>query len=380
MEVVAPNGRRIAVTAAAGLAAAMGVGRFVFTPLLPIMIASAHISANDGGVIATANYGGYLLGAVLLSVRPELSSTRSFRAWALILVISEAAMAFLDSTAAFSVARFLAGWASAAIFVGCASTVTRHRADGAAPGIAFAGVGVGIAVSGLLTFVAGQHLSWNALWLCSAVITAALVAPALNLQIASEPRSRAEVDGSAVTARVRTVWRLLLASYFLEGLGYIIVGTFLVAAVGGERSSATGPLVWILVGVSAVPATVLWSTVARRTCVEWALVSALVLQAIGTVLPALTSNSAVAMICAILFGGTFIGIVMLAMDFGSRLPIGRTAATLTALYSVGQVLGPLVVAPVIGSSYASAFAIASAVLVAASVAAIAVAVLATVKE
>ena len=55
------------------------------------------------------------------------------------------------------------------------------------------------------------------------------------------------------------------------------------------------------------------------------------------------------------------------------MPVARTAAILTAVYGVGQMLGPLVVAPVIGSSYSTAFLLAAGVLVAAAIAAAGVA-------
>lgn len=68
------------------------------------------------------------------------------------------------------------------------------------------------------------------------------------------------------------------------------------------------------------------------------------------------------LIAAIGFGATFMAIVMLAVEVGGRLPVARTAATLTSVFAVGQMLGPLVVAPVVGKSYATAFAIAAGIV------------------
>lgn len=352
------TGRRTSVTAAAGLAAAMGVGRFVFTPILPIMIESAGVTPSSGAVIATANYAGYLIGAILLSMRPSLNSTNAFRLWACVLVLSEIGMAFVDSTCAFSVLRLIAGLASAAVFLACASTVAQQ--PGSSPGITFGGVGAGIAASGILTLVVAPHLSWAMLWIAAAILTAVVIAPALALNVTAERRS--PHGDTRATSRQRTMWRVLLVAYFLEGLGYIVVGTFLVAAVGGHGNSSVGPVVWIVVGLSAVPATVLWQAIARRIERRRALVAAFALQTISAVLPSLTSNSAVAIVSAALFGATFMGITMLTLATASSLPIGRTAATLTAVYGVGQVLGPLVVAPALGESYTVAFVVATIVL------------------
>jgi predicted MFS family arabinose efflux permease len=60
----------IARTAAA-LAAAMGTGRFAYTPILPLMTAHAHLTTQSAGQLATANYVGYLVGAVAAAIAPR---------------------------------------------------------------------------------------------------------------------------------------------------------------------------------------------------------------------------------------------------------------------------------------------------------------------
>ncbi|MFF2084008.1 YbfB/YjiJ family MFS transporter [Nocardia sp. NPDC058176] len=361
------SGPRVGVAAAAGLAAAMGVGRFVFTPLLPIMTSSAGISAGDGAIIATGNYAGYLVGAVLLTRMPHLSRRSTFLAWSVVLIASEAAMALSAQVVPQAGLRFAAGVASAAIFIACASTVARHRREGASMGVAFAGVGAGIAITGVFTLAAGTWLSWQGLWVGSAVLTAVLLAPAWMLDIRDETDADLGID-PAVRARldpnVRRAWLLLLSAYFAEGLGYIILGTFLVAAVAGHGGghSSTGALLWTLVGVAAVPATMIWHAVARRIGTGRALVAALVIQCVGTAAPAVSDSVIAALIAAVTFGATFMAIVMLAVDAGNRLPVPRSAATLTAAFAVGQMIGPLIVAPVIENSYDMAFAIAAVIV------------------
>lgn len=369
------TGPRVGLAAAAGLAAAMGVGRFVFTPLLPIMTASAGISARDGAIIATGNYAGYLLGAVLLTQMPHLSRRTTFLAWSLVLIASEAAMAASTLVAVQTGLRVVAGAASAAIFIACAATVAHHRREGASMGVAFAGVGAGITITGVFTLIAGDWLSWQGLWLGSAVVTAALLAPAWLLDIRNESGDTGEDLGTGDTDRdsggpqVRRAWRLLRGAYFTEGVGYIIVGTFLVAAVAGHGGghSSTGALLWMVVGVAAAPATMIWHTISHRIGTGRALVAALIVQCVGTATPAFSDSVLAAVIAAVTFGATFMAIVMLAMDAGRQLLVPRSAATLTAVYAIGQVAGPLIVAPVIGNSYAVAFAIA-AILVACSAA------------
>ncbi|WP_051037393.1 YbfB/YjiJ family MFS transporter [Nocardia otitidiscaviarum] len=418
-----------AVAAAAGLAAAVGVGRFVYTPLLPIMVDAGRLDAHSGALVAAANYAGYLLGAVALARRPEWNGRSIFRLAAMALIVSDLLMAIPAAPAVAAVLRFVAGIASAALFIGCAAIAARHENRRRAAGIVFSGVGAGIAAAGLLVLLTQHVLSWQALWLVSAAVTAALLAPTRRLDIrpGTRPGTGARTGASApppdgdpaghrvvgrpMAARIRPrvaaeeavcrvgqgeiiasqvghgeitapradgpprpgrAWLALRVSYLLEGLGYIVIGTFLVAAVAGPGRQAESTLMWILVGSAAVPSTVLWGAGARRWSASRMLVLALILQAISAALPAVSSGTAAALVSAVLFGATFMGIVMLAMEIGDDLVDGPAAATLTAGYGFGQMLGPLVVAPVLGSGYTAAFGIATAVLLAAAAAALVV--------
>ncbi|WP_280365637.1 YbfB/YjiJ family MFS transporter, partial [Nocardia wallacei] len=354
MTIAAPPRQRLtpALRAAAGLAAAMGIGRFAYTPLMPVMIDAGRIGPHTGALIAAANYAGYLVGAVLLSIRPEWNGRNTFRAAALVLVVSEAAMAWPAPSAAPMVLRFLAGLASAVVFIGCAGVAARHENRRRAAGIAFSGVGCGIALTGVLALAARPLVSWQAMWLGAAALTALLLLPALRLDIV--PGARATATG----ARSARAWWALLVSYFLEGLGYIVIGTFLVAAVSTPGRQALGTAVWVVVGVAAAPATVLWNAVARRWTPVTALGAALLLQVLSALLPAVSTGVVAAVAAAALFGATFMGVTMLALEIGGDLAGPTAAAVLTAGYGCGQMLGPVLVAPVLGSSYAGAVGIA----------------------
>lgn len=356
-----------ALRAASGLAAAMGFGRFAYTPLLPVLIDAGQLSTRSGAVVAAANYAGYLIGAVALARVPQYNGRTVFRCSALALIVSQAIMAVPAPVIVPILARTVAGVASAVLFIGCAQIAARQDNRRRAAGIAFAGVGAGIAATGALVFAAQSVLSWEALWLVTAAGTALLVWPALGLEIRPGTRS------GAASVRARRAWHLLQATYFLEGLGYIVLGTFLVAAVQAAGHPTAGTAVWIVVGVAAAPATVMWGALARRGSPVVALAGALVLQCVAALLPTLSGGVWPAVASAALFGATFMGITLLALEIGDDLAGAGAAATLTAGYGVGQMFGPLVVAPVLGDSYGPAFVIAAVVLAVAAGSAAAIA-------
>ena len=65
---------RVCTGAAIALAVAMGIGRFAFTPQLPLMLRDGLLDADAGAWLAAANYAGYLVGALLaarLMARPR---------------------------------------------------------------------------------------------------------------------------------------------------------------------------------------------------------------------------------------------------------------------------------------------------------------------
>ncbi|MCS3781234.1 YbfB/YjiJ family MFS transporter [Tsukamurella ocularis] len=355
------NTRQLGFGALAGLAAAMGLGRFVYTPILPLMQEQAGISPGSTAVVATFNYFGYFLGALALAVWPRLARSRGLlRASLVALVASEVAMVLAVSVPLWSGVRLIAGLASAVVFVYCAGAV----AGTAAAGVAFCGVGVGIAASGVLVVALGEVVGWQVLWWVAAVATAVFGLCAWRLQPGGAPS--AVPDGAPAPRPGVAGWALGI-SYFLEGLGYIVLGTFLVAAVAVGGRPWEGPAAWVIVGFAAAVSPLIWARLRRYRSAESLLVIALLLQVVSAVLPALVHGPAAAAVSAVLFGGTFIGAVQLSMEAGARIGIPRSAAVLTAGYGIGQIVGPLVVAPMLGDGYDAAFLTAGGVLVASAV-------------
>ncbi|MDQ0790354.1 putative MFS family arabinose efflux permease [Streptomyces sp. B3I8] len=373
--------------AGAALATGMGVGRFVYTPILPLMHAGAGLSTGAGANLATANYVGYLAGALAGTFLPRLvRSPAVLRGALLALVASLAAMPLTRSTLVWLLLRLGAGMFSALIFVTAASSLlSRPRKYPAhLPGWAFGGVGAGIALSGVLVLALRPVGDWRTAWWAAAALAAVLSVAAwglrpesatgagVNAGAGAAPPGRRQGEPVPGRSRVRTRrwFGALFVSYTLEGVGYIIAGTFLVAAVEQSSPGRLGSGAWVLVGLAAVPSSALWAGLGRHWSRPTLLTAALLVQAVGIALPALSGGVAAALISATLFGGTFIGVSTLTLATGTHLRVPRAVALLTAGYSVGQILGPLVAAPLLHHGYRRALALAAVTVLVAALAAL----------
>lgn len=355
-----------AAAGGAALALAMGVGRFAYTALLPSVQAALGFDDAAGGLIASSNLTGYLAG-VLWARRtpPGAPRVALLRSGLVLSVLTTAAVVWAGGLQAWLGLRFLSGVASGLVFVLASGAVMEALPPGRErlSGLLFAGVGVGIAVSGAVAALA-LPAGWRLPWLLLGGLSAALALPALVMApgepVAAPPRVAGGEDG--------VTFGRLAAAYALEGLGYIVSGTFAVRAVQQAPGlEAWAPWVWVAAGLAAAPSAALWSGAARGLGPRRALILAFGAQALGMALPALVPAPWAAVAGALLFGGTFIGIVTVTMELARRLmPHAQVRAigSLTAVYGVGQALGPYLagrLASELGSPVPSVLAAAAAV-------------------
>ncbi len=292
--------------AAAALAAGQGIGRFVYTPILPLMHTQAGLSSALGADLATANFIGYLAGALVgIAVPAVVRSAAVLRCSFGVLVATLALMPVTHDGTAWFLLRLVAGAASALIFVIAVSALLSGLREHAhhLVGWAFGGVGAGIALSGLLVVAVQTASTWQAAWWTCTALAALLAAVAWPLPPQPEPRIS---DAAAHTEGPRTHrWFLaLLTSYTFEGIGYIIAGTFLVAAIQQGVPGRLGSGAWIVVGLAALPSCALWTRLADRWSSPALLLTSLTIQAIGIALPALLGGATPALVSAVLFGAT----------------------------------------------------------------------------
>ena len=347
---------RAALACMVTLAVAMGLGRFAFTPMLPIMLHEGKLELAGGGLLASLNYLGYFLGAVscaAIAVPAKRMVRGGLVATAALLV----GMGVLHSFASWGVLRTAAGVMSAWVFVFASGWGLRRLAETHAPalaGVIYTGPGIGIAVTGLFGGALGRWGS-EAGWIGLGLLAAVLVAVIWRVFDDGEARAphgaapAAAAPGPAASASARSDAAWLVALYGLAGFGYIITATFLpVIARQALPGSAWPDYFWPLFGAAIIPG----ALIGARAPVHWdnrlLLAAAYALQALGVVLSVAWPTIPGFALGSLLLGMPFTAITLFAMRDARRLR-GNAAAGLigyaTASYGVGQIVGPLFAAP-----------------------------------
>ena len=358
------------------MAVGMGIGRFIFTPILPGMMSDLGLSPGDAGLIASANYVGYLLGAVVAGFSWWSGYERPLVYLAL---ASSAALCFImsisDGVIVFSLVRFLAGMASAFMLVFAATIVFSHLAAANRQdlqAIHFGGVGTGIAVSSLLVaFSSANGYGWREDWIGAAILSLLGLLAVLMLIRTGPVRSGAAVEEPPL-AWTPAFIKINIA-YGIFGFGYIITATFIIAIV---RSNQGGPwmeaLVWLLTGIAGAVSVWLWTPLLHRTGPFIALALGCAVQAIGVAASVVLPAPYGPIIGGLLLGLTFIVITAFGFQAGRvLLPHSprKVMAVMTAAFGIGQIIGPLVggyLANITGDFIFATLAAAASLIVAAA--------------
>ncbi len=328
----------------------LGVARFAYTPLLPLMQREAGLGVAEAGWLAAINYAGYLSGALLAALVKDLALKDRCYRLGLVLAVASTAMMAGDGFAVWAVSRYLAGLGSAAgMLLGAALVLHWLMRRDLRPelGIHYSGVGLGIVVCSVAAAWMAPDLDWRQQWLVLAALAALLALPAL----AWLPRP--DTSGAAAGGQhlrdsppPPLFLRVFMAAYFCAGIGYVVSATFIVAIV--ERLpglAGRGQWAFLVMGLGAAPASIAWDFIARRIGHLNALIAAAVLQIAGILLPVAIDGLAATLAGALLFGGTFIGIVSLVLTMAGRYYPGRPAkmmGRMTLAYGTAQIIAPAV--------------------------------------
>jgi MFS family permease len=347
------------VIAAAGMTAlmiAMGIGRFAFTPILPMMQQDAGVSIGEGGWLASANYLGYLLGA-LLATALGIRATTAIRAGLVVIAGATLGMGLAQSLAAWLLLRAVAGIGSAWVLVFVSSWALGKLSASGRPvlsGTVFAGVGAGIAIAGgvclaLMHQGLDSTRAWQGLGLLALAGTAAIW-----------PVLRVEAGGDRVRGRraerTRNRWDLdamrLVLCYGAFGFGYIIPATFVPVMA---RQIVQDPVAfgwsWPAFGIAAAGSTLIASTGTRLLGNRRLWASSHLIMALGVAAPVAWPAIGGVRVAALLVGGTFMVNTMAGLQ-EARAVAGPRATTLmaamTAAFAAGQLAGPLLVTLTVG--------------------------------
>jgi MFS family permease len=337
------------------LAIAMGVGRFAFTPILPMMQNDHGLSLRLAGLLASANYVGYFAGA-LSAIWMRATPRVVVRSSLLAIAILTAAMGVVHAPWAWMLLRALAGFASAWILIFASAYILEQLAAQGRKqlgGVVFGGVGAGIALTGILCLLF-LNLSWTAdnAWIAAGAVALALAVPCWPAYAAAtQARPKAQAGSSPLRLRK---FSLVIVCYGIFGFGYIIPATFLPAMA---RQIVPDPAVfgwvWPVFGTMALLSTLAagWLSSRFPNRLIWATSHAIM--AVGVVMPVLQPGAFGIALSACLVGGTFMVATMTGLQEARALgkdQAPRLMASITTAFAIGQIAGPLLVSLAAGSA------------------------------
>jgi MFS family permease len=371
----APSPPAIAFAGLIALAVAMGIGRFAFTPILPMMQQDAALSLAAGSWLASANYLGFMLGAVS-AIRLRVPHTIVIR-WGLFMIgVLTLGMGFTSQFAIWMVLRALAGvanaWTQVFAFAWCLDKLSAVQRP-VLNGVLCAGVGTGIVVVGGFCLVL-MHMNASSAQAWTGIGVIALIATAAVWPIFSGPEDATPGKRQRPAPRGRQ-WDadslLLVLCFGASGLGYIVPATFLPVMA---QQQVPNPLVfgwsWPVFGAAAAVTPLLAAGWTLRVGNRRVWTLSHIMMAVGVALPVFYPTIGSIMIAALLIGGTFMINALASMQEAQSVAglDGATGlmAAMIAAFATGQIVGPLLLSYLIGpdADFSQALLIAAAALIA----------------
>ena len=338
---------RIAIVGLVSLAIAMGIGRFAFTPLLPVMQDDGLLTIAEGGVIASVHFLGYWLGAVFVTRFPYSPKT-TLRFSLIAIGICTLGMGLTNNFFIWLFLRWLSGVCSAFTLVLVSNFYIKYLAEAGHPekqGWVFSGVGAGIAIAGLGTLAImvsqiGSSLSWQIFGVVSLAGAAAV-----STQMGGEVPDAHAATQARKAPRTPLVWCVVIA-YGAMGIGYIIPATYLPVMA---REIVQSPLIfgwsWPVFGAAAFASTLLAARIQRHFSNRQVWAVSQIIMAVGLLLPVIHPHIFTIIIAGVCVGGTFMIITMTGMKEAHRIApahdVMRHIAVMTAAFASGQMIGPV---------------------------------------
>lgn len=359
----------IALCGMVALAVAMGIGRFAFTPLLPMMQDDAGLSVAAGGWLASANYLGYLLGA-LSAMRLTLAAATAIRAGLCTICAATLLMGFTDSFIAWIALRMIAGIASAWVLIFVSAWCLEWLAPLRRPLLSaavFSGVGLGIALAGFVCLILmrlGVRSSdaWLLMGALSVVLTAVVwrtFSPRRAPAVRKSHEKRSPFQWTPTSLR-------MVLCYGAFGFGYIIPATFLPAMA---KQIVQDPTIfgwsWPIFGLAAFFSTVATAAIQKSVSNRVLWIASELVMAAGVILPVLWPGIAAIILASLLVGGTLVVVTMVGIQEAREVGNSQASqliAAMTAAFATGQILGPILVSALARVNHGFAIALSLACL------------------
>ncbi|TWV82900.1 YbfB/YjiJ family MFS transporter [Moraxella sp. VT-16-12] len=332
------------------LALVMGFGRFAYTALYPYMVADGVLTVAQGSIVASANYLGYLVGALFaVSIKADKSPL-----FAVVALLGTCACLGLMSVLSgemgvfwLMAVRFLAGAFSAIGIVSASMWLLAKQKHTTATPLMYAGVGFGIALSSELVVWGvgagfGSSFLWGVLAILALVLSLMVVRGLFFEHHHDKPQT---VSSPAIKPKLTA--NALIILYGLAGFGYIITATYLPLLVNLALPDVNVGHIWAVFGLSAVPSCFVWHDIHVRFGTRWALTANLLTQVVGVMLSIIMPNMVGYLMSALLVGGAFMGTVTIVMPVAQAIKSGvnhgkNLIALATLAYSIGQIIAPLI--------------------------------------
>ena len=332
--------------AAIALVVVHGFGRFVYTPLLPLLVHDGMLNLQQAADLATWNYVGYLAGALaaLWAYRRQLTQS-SLLSMLLANVLCSVLQAWTASYEWLAALRLFNGFSNGVVFVLAPALVLEFlvaRDKSQHSGLMYLGVGTGLLASQFLVGLGADYLRGAMRWLPTALlaIPLALWSAWYLYHLPQAQRAQTVMVNTPLWDKHSTP---LFLAYAAAGLGYILPMTFL-PALAADWQLALKPSPWLLVALASLPSTWAWNKLGARYGDKTALLWNYALQGLGVTAVLLWPGQALGLcLCATLVGGTFLGAVLLSQRHARSLHPHqgpRLSAALVALYGFAQLTGP----------------------------------------
>jgi predicted MFS family arabinose efflux permease len=346
---------RIALGGGGGMFVGMGLGRFSYTAMVPALVEAGSMTAVEAGRIGMVNLFGFMLGAALSAMLLRIGAARRVLTVAILLSgLALAASALPYGFAWLAAWRGVVGVTTGITMVLSLALITAtapERRRPAAASFMFAGVGLGVLMSGTLVpllVAQGLVVTWSGLALAGlAGVVVAIwgwtAAPDLRPPTSSSLKAPVLWRPLAGLLVAHALFSFAIVPHTLYWVDYIARGLGQGIAIGGMH--------WSLVGVFSVLGPWMAAWLALRMGAAWGLVAGFVALGLGIGGPALWPALVILVLSSMLFGaqpGMSALMAVRARELGSPDAMPRVMRAMILANSCGAVIGGLTVPALYG--------------------------------